>query len=164
MSVGTCIVYTYASDDTKTEENTMRRITLITLAIIVSAGMAFAYGGMGRGMGGCGCGMGAGYMAQGGMGMGKGMGMQGKGFNNANCPRSGGQNANIQPVTKEEAKKKADEFVAKNLKGYKIDKTEEFQTPRFKVYSFTVKDASGNTFMLRVNPWGNVMGPFVAQQ
>lgn len=138
----------------------MKRLTLITLALVLSAGMAFAYGGMGRGMMGGGCG---GYGM--GQGMGQGMGMgAGKGFNNANCPRFNGQAADIKPVTKEEAKKKADDYIAKNLKGYKIDKTEEFQTPRFKVYNFIVKDAAGNTFILRVNPWGNVMGPFVVQQ
>jgi len=54
--------------------------------------------------------------------------------------------------------------VAQNLKGYKIDKIQEFQGPRFKAYDVTVKDASGNTFGLRVNPWGYVMGPFLVQQ
>ena len=127
----------------------MRRTLLVTFVVVLAAGMAFAYGGMGRGYGM----MGGGY-GPGGCGP---------------CPQFNGQGAQQgnqqlpKALTKEEAQKKVDEFIAANLKGYKIEKTQEFQGGRFMMYNFFVKDASGNRFILRVNPWGNVVGPFIAQ-
>lgn len=144
----------------------MKRTSILTLALILTASMAFAYGGygMGRGMG-PGYGMGGncpGYGYGNGMGRGQGMGF-GPGAN-PNCPGYNQQQNAVKPVTKDEATKKVQDYIAQNLKGYKIDKTQEFQGPRFTMYNFVVKDAAGNTFNLRVNPWGNVMGPFLAQQ
>jgi hypothetical protein len=127
----------------------MKRTLLVTFAFVLAAGMAFAYGGMGRGQGMMGGGYGPGACGQ--------------------CPQYNGQGqrgpqAAPQAVTKDDAQKKVEAFMAANLKGYKIEKTQEFQGGRANMYNFFVKDVSGNKFILRVNPWGNVMGPFVAQQ
>jgi len=127
----------------------MRRTLLVTFAVVLAAGMAFAYGGMGRGYGMMGGGYGPGACGQ--------------------CPQFNGQGSQQgqqqfpAALTKEEAQKKVDAFMATNLKGYKIEKTQEFQGGRAMMYNFFVKDASGNRFILRVNPWGNVMGPFIAE-
>ncbi|MCD8554249.1 PepSY domain-containing protein [Seleniivibrio sp.] len=121
----------------------MKRTVIFTFALMLAATMAFAYGGMGRGM-------------MGGNGMGGGCGQ---------CPQFGqnGQPA-VKALTKEEAQKKVDAYIAANLKGYKIEKTQEFEGRMHTMYNFFVKDSSGNQFILRVNPWGNVMGPFVSQK
>lgn len=128
----------------------MKRTLLVTFAVVLAAGMAFAYGGMGRGYGM----MGGGY----GPGFGGGCGPCSQFYDEDGQPQQA-----PKAVTKEEAQKKVEEYIAANLKGYKIEKTQEFQGGRFMMYNFFVKDASGNKFILRVNPWGNVMGPFIVQ-
>lgn len=128
----------------------MKRTALITLGVVMVAGAALAAGGYG---------MGHGYGMMGGQGMGPG-----------NCPRYANgqgpaqQNGAVKPITKDDAQKKVDAYISANLKGYKIEKTQEFDGRMGTMYNFFVKDASGNKFVLRMNPWGNIMGPFVAQQ
>ena len=130
----------------------MKRTVIFTLALMLAATMAFAYGGMGRGNG-----MMGGYgMMGGGCGQCQQFGQHGQ-------PEQPGQPA-VKAITKEEAQKKVDAYIASNLKGYKVEKTQEFQGRMHTMYNFFVKDASGNQFILRVNPWGNVMGPFVTQK
>lgn len=130
----------------------MRRTLLVTFAVVLAAGMAFAYGGMGRGYG----------MMGGGYGYGSGGCGPCPQFNGQD-PQQGDQQQLPKALTKEEAQKKVEAFMATNLKGYKIEKTQEFQGGRAVIYNFFVKDASGNRFILRVNPWGNVVGPFIAE-
>jgi len=79
----------------------------------------------------------------------------GKGFN--------GQNQQAKALTEKEATDKMNDFISKNLKGYKITKTEKFER-RMTVYAFELSDKSGNKFRAIVNPWGDVRGPFLAQK
>jgi hypothetical protein len=133
----------------------MRKITVLTLAMVMAASMAFAYGGYGMGgQGGQGYGMGYGNCAGAGQGF-RGKGMRGQGF---------GSGANFQAITKDQAQVKAEEFVAANLKGYTLGEAAEFQGRRFTAYQFKTTDANGNEFIIVVNPRGFVRGPFVPQQ
>ncbi|MCB4205197.1 PepSY domain-containing protein [Deferribacterales bacterium Es71-Z0220] len=124
----------------------MKKLILISGAIMISAALAFAHGGYGRGYAG-----GQSY------GM---MGGQGYGYGPGGCPGQF-QNGNAKQLTEEEAVKSVQEIISKNFKGYEIVKTEKFNMPMGTMYEVEVKDAAGNEFDFHVNPWGNVMGPFV---
>ncbi|MCD8567913.1 MAG: PepSY domain-containing protein [Geovibrio sp.] len=123
----------------------MKKAVLLTLAVVLAAGMAFAYGpgakGGRGGFGGCG---GAGYQSPCGGGP---------------C---GSAAADFQPVTEEAAKAAVEKYVAENFKGFKIDKFDKFVMPRGESYQATVKDANGNTFYFHVRMDGSVFGPITA--
>lgn len=137
----------------------MKRNLLITAGIILAAGAAFAASGYGPGYG-MGAGMGGGYGMMGGQGRGAGYGCPGYGVNGKGAVQQG----DVKPITKEDAQKKVDAYIATNLKGYKVEKVQDFDGMRGTMYNFFVKDASGNKFVLRMNPWGYIMGPFVINQ
>lgn len=130
----------------------MKRLALLTLAVILSAGMAMAYGpGQGRG--------GKGYY-------GGGYNGNGCGGNGYNVPCGEGQNANsgnFEPVTEEAAKAAVEKYVSENFKGYKIEKFDKFVMPRGVAYQATAKDSSGNIFYFHVNRHGNVRGPILSK-
>lgn len=117
----------------------MRKVLVFTviMAIVIMSVPVFAQG-MGQGMGG-------------GPGAGMGAGMQGQG---QNLP------ANFKPVTQKEADVIAADYMKKNLKGAKVLESGTFQGKRFTGYTYTIQDASGNTFTLMVNARGMVRGPF----
>ena len=124
----------------------MKKIIMLTLVAVLTlgAGAAYAKGGMGGG----------------GMGAGTGTGVGGAGM-----PGQGNRlPADFQPVTKDQADKIAQDYVAENLKGYEIISSEPFEGRRFTGYTYTVKDASGKTFNMIVNARGQVRGPFPVQK
>lgn len=127
-------------------------ILIAAVTILAAATFAFAQGGFGPGFGpGYGPGMmwGQGAAGQGGFGPGACFG-RGGGFG------AGAQTA--EQLTLEQATAKVNEYIA-NYKGYVVESVEAFQMPRGTMYNATVKDAGGNTFYFRVNPWGFVHGP-----
>ncbi len=103
-----------------------------------------------------------------GMPMGKGPGMgQGMGQGMGNCCCGGGrgmmgagQSAGEQ-VTREQATAALNTYVTAHFKGYSLGEIEAVERPRGTMYATTVTDAAGNAFILHVNPWGMVRGPFV---
>ncbi len=123
----------------------MKKAALLTLAVVMAAGMAFAYGpGAKGGRGGFGpCG-GAGYQSPCGGGP---------------C---GGPAGEYQPVTEAAAKEAVEKYVAENFKGFKIEKFDKFVMPRGEAFQANVKDASGNTFYFHVRMDGSVFGPITA--
>lgn len=125
----------------------MKKLILISGVIMVSAALAFAYGGYGRGYAGGWHGYGPGMMGTQGYGPGGCFGQF--------------QNGKVKQLTEEEAVKSVQEIISENFKGYEIVKTEKFNMPMGTMYEVEVKDAAGNEFDFHVNPWGNVMGPFV---
>ncbi|ADU65585.1 hypothetical protein LGV61_04700 [Desulfurispirillum indicum] len=68
------------------------------------------------------------------------------------------------PVTQEQATQAAQEFVAKNLNGFTVADVVSYETPRATMYTATVVDDRGNTFILHVNPAGYVRGPFTPRE
>jgi len=125
----------------------MRKLLTILTALLLTAGLAMAYGpGYGRGMGGGGNGYNQGSPCY---GQGYGPGMRGY--------RNQGE---IKQLTEKDAKAAFDKFLAENLKGYTYEKIDKLNVPRGTMYSVNVKDANGNEFILHLNPWGYVRGPF----
>ncbi|MEC9492215.1 PepSY domain-containing protein [Flexistipes sp.] len=151
----------------------MKKLAVILGVLALGATMAFAYGpGMGSGyhngmMGYQGGMMGyqggmMGYQGQpyggpgyhrGGPGYGRGM-MPGY-----NCPGPFYGNQQVNQLTEKEATKKVEEFLSVNLKGFEIVNQEQFNMPRGTMYQYTVQDENKNNFLIRVNPFGYVVGP-----
>jgi hypothetical protein len=71
--------------------------------------------------------------------------------------------ANFINLSKENASKTLTEFVKNNLKGYTIINIDGLVTPRGTIYFANVKDSSGNIFQIKINRFGNVMGPFLVK-
>lgn len=152
----------------------MKKLAITLSILVLGATMALAYGpGMGRGYHGGMMGYQGGMMSYPGGGM---MGYQGQPWggpgyygNNPgygrgmapgyNCPGPYYGNQQGEQLSKEEANKKVENFMSENLKGYKIINQQQFNTPRGSMYQYTVKDDKDNKFLLRVNPFGYVMGP-----
>lgn len=134
----------------------MKKIAIF--AAILALGLsvyAFAYD-YGYGMRG---GYGPGY----GM-MGPGYGMMGPGYGNwgnCYCKPFRGNYAPAKQYTKDEAKAEFEKFISENFKGYKISSIDTFEVPRGTVYVANVTDSSGNKFQFRLNPFGNIVGPFL---
>lgn len=98
-----------------------------------------------------------------------------KNINDANCFKNGdcmsmggrgmkgmaGYKQQGEPViiTADQAKNAAEKYL-QNLKGYSVESVESFSNRGGKYISYRVyvKDGSGNSFYLHVNPWGNVAG------
>ncbi len=129
----------------------MKKLAIILGIMALGASMVLAYGpGMGKGFYNGGFGMAQGYNQNVGPGWG-------------GCPVAGyyaGQQQTTQQLTQDEAKAKVQEFLAANLKGYEISNVQQFNVPRGQMYQFSVSDDNGNTLILRVNPFGYVVGPF----
>jgi len=128
----------------------MKKLIILALAMVLTTGVVMAKG---HGRSG---GAGFGGAAMSGDCPGKGMrGMRGG---------MGAGMADFEPVTADQAKVKAEEYVTANLKGYELGASEEIDGRRFKVYKFDAKDAAGNNFVLVVTPRGFVKGPFINNQ
>lgn len=145
----------------------MKKIAIF--AAILALGLsvyAFAYD-YGYGMrGGYGPGYGPGYGRGYGMGpgYGPGYGMMGPGYGNwgnCYCKPFRGNYAPAKQYTKDEAKAEFEKFISENFKGYKISSIDTFEVPRGTVYVAKVTDSSGNKFQFRLNPFGNIVGPFL---
>ena len=113
---------------------------VIAVAVVpVLAGVAAAQMGWGPGYG-----MGWGY------GPGPGMGP---------CPDATGSGGTAA-VTEEKAKEIAEQYAAKYLKGYVVDKVLPFTGMRgYTAYSVELKGPNEETRTLHINPWGGV-APF----
>lgn len=144
----------------------MKKVAIVVGILALGVSAAIAYGpGMGRGyqggMNGYGHpgGMMGGYygQSQGAPGYQRGM-MPGY-----NCPGPYGyENQQDGQISKDEAKNKVSGFMKNNLKGFKIVNQEQISVTGGSIHEFTVEDDNGNRFLLRVNPFGYVAGPFPA--
>lgn len=142
----------------------MKRFLSVVAAVtgvLLVTGVAFAHMGMGMGMGHMhgGAGGGPGWMHG---GAGGGPGLMGPGAGGFACP--GYQAAATQgqtpgAVTEDEAKALVDEYVKAYLPGFTVEKVVPFQGRRMVAYQAELKGPKGETRLLHVNPWGQVM-PF----
>ena len=86
------------------------------------------------------------------MGWGPGYGM--------GCPGTAAAGDTATAVTEEKAKEIAEQYAAKYLKGYTVDKVLPFTGMRgWTAYSVELKGPNDEVRTLHVNPWGGVM-PF----
>jgi len=123
----------------------MKKLALVLGTLAITTALAFAHGGWG------------------GYGMGPGYGMNGRGFGPGACYGYNNENFQVKQLTEEEAVKAVKDVITENYKGYEIVKTEKFNMPMGTAYQVEVKDAGGNLFTFHVNPFGRVVGPFLAQ-
>lgn len=95
-------------------------------------------------------------------GYGPGYGMMGPGYGPGYCYGMPfrGDYAPAKQYTKDEAKAEFEKFISENFKGYKISSIDTFEVPRGTVYVANVTDSSGSKFQFRLNPFGNIVGPF----
>jgi hypothetical protein len=139
------------------EERAMKRLTSVAVAVagvLLVAGAAFAYGPYGHGPGWMRGGMGPGGMGPGWMGPG-----YGGGYGPGACPMLQGEAAAPAAITEDEAKARAEEFVKEFMPGFSVEKVVPFQGRRMSAYEVEVKGPKGETRLLHVNPWGEVV-PF----
>ncbi|WP_027388984.1 hypothetical protein [Chrysiogenes arsenatis] len=92
-----------------------------------------------------------------------GKGNGGYGAGGCGCPQGGPNAAQQQApeLSDADARTAIDEYVNANLKGYTVGAVQSYATPRGAMFTADVTDASGNNFVLHVNPWGTVRGPFL---
>lgn len=136
----------------------MKRVLSVTVAlgvVIVLAGAAMAFMGGGTSMP-----MGGGGM----MGMGPGMmggGMMGSGSGQAGCPgmTATGTATAQAPVSEEKAKELATKYAEKYLSGFTVERVLPSSGMHMTMYQAELKGPKGETRILHINPWGNVM-PF----
>ena len=115
---------------------------------ISAAAMAWGPGMMGYGPQGSGGGWGPGMMGgRGGWGQGGGPCWQ------------GGQGVTATAIDEAKAKEIANDYVSKNLPGYKVEKLVKFDRPRGAMYQVEVKGPKDEVSYLHINPFGYVM-PF----
>jgi len=107
---------------------------------------------------GWGPGMGWGY------GMGPGMMRGGPGaYSQPPCGGWGGPGSAQSQVTEETAKAAAQQYADKYFKGYKVDRVLPFAGNGATMYQAELTGPNGESRILHVNPWGNVM-PFGGPQ
>ncbi|MBB5022066.1 hypothetical protein [Desulfurispira natronophila] len=70
---------------------------------------------------------------------------------------------NREQITQADATEAVKEFLAANLKGFGLSDLVSYETPRATMYKATVTDDRGNSFLLHVNPFGYVRGPFTVR-
>ena len=116
-------------------------VALLVTAVVLLAGVAFAQmaGGMDQGM------MGSGMMG----------GAPGQG----GCPGMTATGTTQTQITEEKARDLAQQYADKYLKGFTVDKVLPFAGMHMAMYQVELKGPEGETRILHVNPWGNVM-PF----
>jgi len=115
---------------------------------------------------GPGWGMGWGQGMGWGPGMGPGMMRGGAGpYGQPPCPGWGGPGSAQSQITEENAKAAAQQYADKYLKGYKVDRVLPFTGggAGMTMYQAELNGPNGETRLLHVNPWGNVM-PFGGPQ
>lgn len=139
----------------------MKKILGAALAAALVLGISGAamawWGGPGMGMGfgpeGRGAGWGPGMMgAHGGRGPGAGFG-PGAGP----CRQQGTTGATATAIDEAKAKEIANDYVTKNLPGYKVEKVVKFERPRGAMYQVEVKGPKDEVQYLHINPFGNVI-------
>jgi len=107
---------------------------------------------------GWGPGMGWGY------GMGPGMMRGGPGaYGQPPCGGWGGPGSAQSQVTEENAKAAAQQYADKYFKGYKVDRVLPFAGYGATMYQAELTGPNGESRILHINPWGNVM-PFGGPQ
>ena len=113
-------------------------------AVLLLVGASFAQmgGGMSGGMGG---GMGGGMMGGGHMGSGMMGGDTGKG--------------SAPEITAEQAQQAAGKYVSQYLPGFAVTRTVPLTGMHMTMYQAEISGPGGETRILHINPWGNVM-PF----
>ena len=114
---------------------------------ISAAAMAWGPGMMGYGPQGPGGGWGPGMMMGGRGGRGQGGGP---------CWQSV-QGATATAIDEAKAKEIANDYVTKNLPGYKVEKLVKFERPRGPMYQVEVKGPKDEVQYLHINPFGNVI-------
>ena len=121
-------------------------------------GMGYGYGPgmMGYGPQGQGGGWGPGWMMgrRGGWGRGAGFG-PGAGP----CWQQGTQGVTASAIDDAKAKEIANDYVAKNLPGYKVEKLVKFERPRGTMYQVELKGPKDEVSYIHINPFGYVV-PF----
>ena len=141
----------------------MKRLIFASLLLSLALGAttyAQAPGEFGPGWGpgmGWGQGMGRGY------GMGPGMMRGGQGPGNPPCGGWNGPGSAQTQVTEENAKAAAQQYVDKYFTGYKLDRVLPFAGRGMTMYQAELTGPNGESRILRINPWGNVM-PFGGPQ
>ena len=122
-------------------------ISSAALAWLGGPGMGMGYGPQGRGAG-CGPGM---------MGARGGWGPGGRGYGFGPGAGPGGQQGapGTAATTIDEAKAKeiANDYVTKNLPGYKVEKLVKFERPRGAMYQVEVKGPKDEVGYLHINPF-----------
>ncbi len=138
----------------------MKRFLTVAVAVgavVALAGIASAHMPWGGGYGG-GWGMGPGMMYGGG-----GPGGAGGGFGCRGWGAAGGavdqQGQPVSQVTPDKAKEVAQAYAKQYLPGFNVERVLPFQRRFATMYQAELKGPGGETRILHVNPWGNVM-PF----
>lgn len=143
----------------------MKKIIFALLVLFLALGAAVyaqAPGGYGPGWG-----MGWGH----GMGWGPGMGpgMMGSAPGQYGYPPCAGWDAMGGPgsgqtqITEENAKAAAQQYADQYLKGYKVERVLPFTGMGMTMFQAELNGPNGETRLLHINPWGNVM-PFSGPQ
>jgi hypothetical protein len=135
-------------------------VSLIAVMILGASGAALAWwGGPAMGMGygpqGGGGGWGPGAM----MGPRGGWGRGGGGPGFGPCWSQGTTGATATAIDENKAKEIANEYAAKNLPGYTVEKLVKFERPRGNMYQVELKGPNNEVRYLHINPFGNVI-PF----
>lgn len=132
---------------------------LIVMLVLGVSGLALARmggPGMGFGPGGGGpCWSGAPGEQGAQPGQGPGFGPRGRMMGRGNWG-PGGMPANATQVDEAKAKEIANEYVAKHLANYKVEKFTQFQRPRGTMYQVELKGPQDELTYLHITPWGGV--------
>jgi hypothetical protein len=87
-----------------------------------------------------------------------GPGGRGPGFGPGAGPggQQGAPGAAATAIDEAKAKEIANDYVTKNLPGYKVEKLVKFERPRGAMYQVEVKGPKDEVGYLHINPFGNV--------
>jgi len=135
-------------------------------ALIISIALGAAVYAQSPGEYGPGWGSGWGHGMGWGQGMGPGMMRSGPvPYGQSPCPYWGGPGSAQSQITEDGAKASAQQYVDKYLKGFKVDRVLPFTGMGMGMTMFQAEltGPNGETRLLHVNPWGNVM-PFGGPQ
>lgn len=145
----------------------MKKVLGVALAALLLLGISVVAMAWGPGMG-MGYGYGPGMMGYGPQGQGGGWGpgamMGGRGGwgrGGGPCWQQGAQGVTATAIDEAKAKEIANDYVSKNLPGYKVEKFVKFERPRGAMYQVEVKGPKDEVRYLHINPFGNVI-PFGA--
>ena len=139
---------------------------LIFASLILSVALGTAVYAQAPGEYGPGWGMGWGHGMGWGPGMGPGMMRGGQGpYGQPPCAGWGGPGSAQSQITEESAKASAQQYADKYLKGYKVERVLPFNGMGMGMTMFQAEltGPNGETRLLHVNPWGNVI-PFGGPQ
>jgi len=137
----------------------MKKVLGVALVAVLALGISGAalawWGGPGMGMGygpqGRGAGMDPGMMGgRGGWGPGAGFGP------GAGPCRQGATGSPATAIEEAKAKEIANDYVTKNLPGYKVEKLVKFERPRGPMYQVELKGPKDEVGYLHINPFGYV--------